>query len=146
MDKTIVNIFALLLMFVQFNGPLNAQTFKVIVNDSNPDTSLNRDQISRFFLKKNTAFANGQIVFPVDQVDDSAVRQIFTREIHRRSVNEIKAYWQRQIFSGRGVPPVEIESDIKVILYVQENPGAIGYISASMEVKKYKVKVINLKK
>jgi hypothetical protein len=59
-------------------------------------------------------------------------------------VSSIKAYWQKQIFSGRGVPPEEKESDEEVLEYVSKNVGAIGYISESAETSAYDVKVLEI--
>jgi ABC-type phosphate transport system substrate-binding protein len=70
-------------------------------------------------------------VKPVDQAKSSAVRDAFSREILGKSVAAVEQYWTQAIFSGRAVPPVEKHSDADVLAYVRENPGAIGYVSAS---------------
>jgi hypothetical protein len=59
-------------------------------------------------------------------------------------VSSIKAYWQKQIFSGRGVPPEEKQSDEEVLEYVSKNVGAIGYISESTVRDAYDVKVLEI--
>ena len=38
------------------------------------------------------------------------------------------------IFSGRGVPPPELDSDEAVIRFVLKYPGAIGYVSAGADI------------
>ncbi len=58
------------------------------------------------------------------------MRQSFTREIHEKSVENLDAFWQRQVFSGRATPPPAKASDAEVIAYVRSAPGAIGYVSA----------------
>jgi hypothetical protein len=57
----------------------------------------------------------------------------------KRSVQAVKTYWQQRIFSGRGVPPPELESDDAVVRYVENNPGALGYISGTAALGKTKV-------
>jgi ABC-type phosphate transport system substrate-binding protein len=108
-----------------------AEGYKVIVHSSNPATSLSREQVVRYFLKKATAWPSGKVVAPVDQEKDSATRAAFSQGVLHKSVAEVIAYWQQQIFSGRGVPPTEKRSDAEVVAFVEGNEGAIGYVSAS---------------
>jgi ABC-type phosphate transport system substrate-binding protein len=71
----------------------------------------------------------GTSLEPVDQERGSTVRETFSEAIHGRSVNAIKSYWQRQIFSGRETPPPELGSDAEVVNHVNSNAGGIGYVS-----------------
>jgi ABC-type phosphate transport system substrate-binding protein len=59
------------------------------------------------------------------------VRAAFSENVHGRSVASIKNYWQRQIFSGRNVPPPEFSDDSAMVAHVQSDPGAVGYVSPS---------------
>lgn len=106
------------------------QGFRVIVNKDNPVTALSKEEVSRMLLKRTTRWDSGVPVEPVDQNSESAVRGAFSDDIHGRSVNKIKIYWQRQIFSGSEVPPRELTSDAEVVSYVSSNSGAIGYVSS----------------
>lgn len=103
--------------------------FKVVINGSNSTTSISKEQLSSCFMKQTNTWINGAIVLPVDQPAASPVRIEFSSAVHDRDVNAIKSYWQRQIFSGRGVPPPEKSSDQEVLAFVSANPGAIGYVS-----------------
>jgi ABC-type phosphate transport system substrate-binding protein len=68
---------------------------------------------------------------PVDQEKDALVREAFSNAILGRSPSQMESFWQQQIFSGKDVPPAKRKSDAEVIEFVSENPGAIGYVSAS---------------
>lgn len=120
-----------------FASPATAQgapDFKVIVHESNPVTSMTSGEVSNLFLKKVTRWSDGQPVLPVDLAAQSRIRGSFSEIIHRKSTTAVKAYWNRQIFSGRGVPPPERRNDREIIDYVASTPGAIGYVSASANV------------
>ncbi len=116
--------------------------YKVIVNALNPVSSMKKDMVSRLFLKKATRWPNGEKATCVDLASDSPVRKRFSKKIHGREVSAIKAYWQKKIFSGRGVPVLELGSEAKVLQYVHDNPQAVGYVAASTSTAKYKVKVV----
>ena len=47
----------------------------------------------------------------------------------KRSVAAVRSYWQQRIFSGRDVPPPEVDTENQVIKYVAGDPGALGYVS-----------------
>ena len=102
----------------------------VITNTSNPADSVTRETLSRMFLKKLKRWSDGSAVTPVDQLRASTARKAFSKKVHKRSVPAINSYWQNAIFSGRGVPPVEVASNRDVIAFVKNNPGAVGYVAA----------------
>jgi hypothetical protein len=113
--------------------PLLADTedagFVIIVNQSNPANELQASQLSKIFMKRVVTWVGGAEIMPVDQLAESQVRRAFSEAIHGKPTAPIVAYWQQQIFSGRSIPPPERRSDEEVILYVQENQNAIGYVS-----------------
>ena len=119
------------------------QDFKVVINDSNTKPSISTEDLSRCFLKQTSTWINGVPVIPVDQSSSSDTRTAFSQEVHGRDVSSIKSYWQRQIFSGRGVPPTEKTSDEEVLEFVRSNPGAIGYVSVNADLGAG-VKVLNI--
>jgi hypothetical protein len=105
--------------------------FRVIVHPSNPNSSATRDFIAQAFFKRTTRWQGGEAIHPVDLRPDSAVRRAFSGDVLQRSVAAVRSYWQQRIFSGRDLPPVELDSDDAVIKYVAKSPGAIGYVSAT---------------
>ena len=105
--------------------------FKVIVHQDSPVTSLAKKQVSKYLLKKTSKWDDGARVLPVDLGGKGAVREAFSKAIHGRSVASIQRYWQRQIFTGAGVPPPELGSDREVVAFVSKNAGAIGYVAAA---------------
>ncbi len=104
--------------------------YVIVVNTSNDVSSLSVDEVSRLFLKRTAKWDSGLDVVPVDQVESSSVRDRFSEDIHDKPVSAVKSFWQRQIFSGRAVPPTEKASDAEVLAFVRSNPAAIGYVSA----------------
>lgn len=120
----------------------SAPEFLVIVHPSNPLHTADRDFVAAAFLKRTTRWNNGETIHPVDQRPNAAVRRSFSSEIVRRSVAAVRSYWQQRIFSGRGVPPPEVDSDQHAIDYVVKYPGAIGYVSARAKLGAAKVLLV----
>ncbi len=113
--------------------------FRVIAHAARPETSVERVFVTDVFLKNVTRWANDDLARPVDQRPDSEVRKRFSDSVLHRTVAAVKTYWQQRIFSGRGVPPPEVESDEAVVQYVEAHAGAIGYISGSAPHGKTKI-------
>jgi len=112
----------------------SGQGFKVVVNEANPSEAISKRQLESMFMKKMGTWSNGLPVIPVDQTASSSTRHGFSKVIFGRDTNAIKSYWQRQIFSGRGVPPPEKASDDEVLAFVRVNSGAIGYVSSNADI------------
>jgi ABC-type phosphate transport system substrate-binding protein len=113
--------------------------YRVIVNPSNPTASVERRFLADVFLKKATRWGDGEVVRPVDLTPDAPPRQRFSEEIVGRTVSAVKNYWQQQVFSGRDVPPPELDSDEDVVRFVLRYPAAVGYVSGSANLDRVKV-------
>jgi ABC-type phosphate transport system substrate-binding protein len=117
----------------------SAPAWRVIINPSNPTSGFDRRFLGDAFLKKVTRWSTGDTLRPVDQRDESAVRQRFSEEVLGRSVAAVKSYWAQLVFSGRDLPPPELETDDEVVRFVLKNVGAVGYVSAAANVERVKV-------
>jgi len=130
MRKEIPAVAALVILAVSVIPTIAAgQDFEVVINDANSTASITKAELSKYFLKQNNLWLNGIRVIPVDQAAGLDTRAAFSQAIHDRDVSAIKNFWQRQIFSGRAVPPAEKSSDDEVLEFVRANPGAVGYVS-----------------
>lgn len=146
MKKSAFLILGLALIFLGHWNSMAAESsaFRVITHPDTPVTSLSKTQVSKILLKKTSKWDNGQQVRPVDKGEKDSVREVFTKEIHGRSVSSIQRFWQRQIFSGTDVPPPELASDREVLEFVRNNAGAIGYVSKDAPVQGAGVKVVTI--
>jgi ABC-type phosphate transport system substrate-binding protein len=117
--------------------------FRIVVHPQNPNGAVTREFLNDAFLKKATRWKDGESLRPVDLRSDSAVRKRFSQTVLKRSVAAVRSYWAQRIFSGRGVPPPELDSDAAVIEYVLKHRGAVGYVSSATKLGQAKVVSIN---
>jgi ABC-type phosphate transport system substrate-binding protein len=103
-----------------------------VVSAKSPITALSMSQVADIFFGKATRFPNGVHAFPVDQAEGSAVRDEFYSKVFGKTPAQIKAYWSKIIFTGRGQPPPSVSSDIEMKKRISENLAAIGYIDRSL--------------
>jgi ABC-type phosphate transport system substrate-binding protein len=111
-------------------APAQQSQFKLVVHRSNDLRSLPADAVSDYFMKKKTTWPDGSPVKPVDLSVDSKARQAFSKAVLDKQASAVRMVWQRQVFSGRVAPPPEVASELVLLAYIGENPGAIGYVSA----------------
>ncbi len=117
----------------------DGRSYVVIVNPANAESSADRAFLADAFLKKTTTWSNGATIHPVDLPGNSPVRHAFSDDVLHRSISEVKGYWQQRIFSGRDVPPPELDTEAEVVAYVLKYNGAVGYVSASAPLNGTKV-------
>ncbi len=123
-----------ILLFLWSPQPRAQSTgFQIIVNAANPTEELPSSRIAKIFLKQIKRWEDKTPITPIDQATDSVARAAFTRAIHGKKVSAIESFWQRQIFSGRGVPPEKQDTDQAVIDFVRSERGAIGYVSPASD-------------
>jgi ABC-type phosphate transport system substrate-binding protein len=132
-----------LLAFLGWRHRARRDDFQVIVNAS-PATEVERAEVARFFLRQSLKWSDGQSVLPVDQSSRSAVRDAFSRLVLKQPLPAVDTYWQRQIASGRALPPPVKTSDAEVLAYVAATPGAIGYVVGGLNLTPG-VKLLRLK-
>lgn len=100
----------------------------VVVSAKNSATALTQDQASDIFLGRATSLPGAGAVTPVDQAEGAASRDAFYQKASGKNAAQVKAYWSKQIFSGKGTPPKEAGNDAAVKAMVAANPNLIGYI------------------
>jgi ABC-type phosphate transport system substrate-binding protein len=103
-----------------------------VVSAKSPVTTLSMSQVADIFSSKASRFPNGVLAFPIDQAEGSAVRDEFYNKVVGKTAAQIKAYWSKIIFTGRGQPPPSVSNDIEMKKRISDNPAAIGYIERSL--------------
>lgn len=132
---------ALLLILFAPSALAGEEAYRIIVHPELGIASVERTFLRDAFLKKRTRWPGGgdELIRPVDHDPDSAARRKFSQDILGRSVPAVKSYWQQVIFTGRDVPPPELDTEALIVSYVQSHPGAVGYVSGKADVTGVKV-------
>ena len=102
--------------------------YKVVVNPGNPITDVDRAFLREAYLRRATDWSGGEPIRPIDLTSRFTVRERFVVDVLKKTPAQLKRYWSQQIFSGKGVPPPEVDTPASVVAYVLANPGAIGYL------------------
>jgi ABC-type phosphate transport system substrate-binding protein len=102
-----------------------------VVSAKSAVTTLSKSQVAGIFLGKATRFPNGVQAVPIDQADGSVARDEFYAKLAGKSAAQLRAYWSKIIFTGRGQPPPQVADSEEMKKRLMQNPAAIGYIESN---------------
>jgi ABC-type phosphate transport system substrate-binding protein len=102
-----------------------------VVSSTSAVTTLSKVQVTDIFLGKVSRFPDGTPATPIDQAEGSAARDEFYVSYAGKSQAQIKSYWAKIIFTGRGQPPKTASNEIEIRKLIAANPRAISYIERS---------------
>jgi ABC-type phosphate transport system substrate-binding protein len=105
----------------------------IIVNKDNPVSQLTINELKKIYLGKQRLWGDGETISLYDYVGETQdggelAREVFVSDYLEKSLEVMKRYWIRMIFSGRGHPPFVVKKPDELIAHVKENRGSIGYI------------------
>jgi hypothetical protein len=108
-----------------------APAYVVIAHPQVRVARVSREFLADVFLKRKTRWPGDKLIRPVDLDARSSVRKRFSDDVLRRTTAAVRNYWRQIVFSGRGVPPPELDDDRAVVDYVLRHEGAVGYVSSA---------------
>ncbi len=121
--KILISIFSLIV----FSYSAFAEV-AIIVHPSNSN-SLDESTVSRIFLGKSKSFQDGSGAKAVNQKEGTAITKDFNEKVLNKSASQLKAYWSKLVFTGKGIPPEIVSSDADVLKLVANDPKIIGYVN-----------------
>lgn len=109
---------------------LNTSVFADVAVIVHPDNNgeLTQMEIERIFLGKSAKFPDGSEAIPINTTGD--VYDEFNEKVLGRNSSQIKSYWAKLVFTGKGAPPKEVDES-SVIGLIKDNKNAIAYINKS---------------
>ena len=125
--RSIISSVALLLVA----GLAQSAEVVAVVSAKSAVTSMTKDQVADIFLGKAATFPTGGQAVPIDQAPSAAIRDDFYSKVTGRTATQLKSYWAKQSFSGKGTPPKAVSGDDEVKKLIAENPNLVGYMDKS---------------
>ena len=101
---------------------------------ANPDTpALSPEILQKVYLGKIVE-VDGRAVIPVNLEKGSVVRKEFMEQVLAQDDDKFIAYWTVRRYIGKGSPPREFSSIEQQLDFIRSTPGAVGYVSATVEI------------
>lgn len=101
----------------------------VIVHPSNQQ-ALSDTEVKNLFTGRQKSFADGSPAIVLNLVSGNETQTAFNTKVLGRSDAQLKAYWSKVMFTGKGNPPKEVDP-AEMLKLVAENPSTVGLIDSS---------------
>lgn len=111
----------------------------VVAHPSVAVSALSAEQVSQIYMGRATSLPGGAAVTPIDMPEGSPLRVQFASRVLGKNEQQLRSYWSRMIFTGKGQPPRSVASQDDVLRMVAATPGAIGYVDSKAVTPKVKV-------
>jgi len=111
----------------------------VVVSATSPVSKLDKEQVAILFLGKSSSYPDGSAAVPIEQTDATPAHEEFHKSITEKSASQLKSYWSKMIFSGKGTAPKEVSSNAELLKLLAGNPAMIGYVDKTAADKTVKV-------
>jgi len=132
--------FSFLIFFIIINISSYAYAdIVVVVNVNFNAEQISQKKLRKLWLGKSRKLENVGRIIIVDQDINNAITKQFYKIIIKKERKQVKAYWAKLAFIGKGYPPKTLIDDKDVIEWIQNNKNGIGYIDSNSITDKIKV-------
>ena len=110
----------------------------IIANKSVPVSSITGATLKLIYLGKKNTWPDGSAVVPV-ALQSGNTHEAFLSQFIEKSSSQYSSFWKQAIFTGEGTPPRSFASLSEMASYVENTPGAVGYVAAGFSVENVKI-------
>ena len=103
----------------------------VIANKGVVEESLTLGAVRSIFGMRLRAWAGGKPIRVFVFNDHHPLHIEFSKKILGVFPHQLRWSWDRLVFSGTGQAPTYVDNEAQMLAYVENTPGAIGYITGS---------------
>ena len=111
----------------------------VIGNKNSGVGSLGESQVAALYLGKASKLPDGTLAEVIDLPEGSPVRSEFYKKVVHKTDKQVRAYWAKRIFTGKGAPPDTLPDEASVVQWVAAGKGRLGYVSGAASTDNVKV-------
>lgn len=97
-------------------------------NESLADTEFTQNQLRTIFFSRQTRWPDGSRIRAFVLPDNHPTHVRFSKRILGVYPYQLRAAWDRMLYSGTGVPPVTVKNVDEMRKKIKQIPGAIGYL------------------
>ena len=109
----------------------------IIVNPDVSSTVLKND-LKRIYLNRKKRWNGGKGIVTAT-LADGTLHRLFLEKYINKSSAQFNTFWKRVIFTGKGAPPKNFQTEEELVVFVANTPGAIGYVSRNVPLEGVRV-------
>lgn len=108
-------------------APAGAADYYIVVSEKNPTRTLTGQEALHIFMGRARTFPDGSRATSYE-LADAAQRAGFYRVLADMSLPQVTSYWARLMFSGRNLPPQQVQDRVALLEKVRRDPHAITWL------------------
>ena len=135
---------AILIVMLLLQTGASEPGFLVITSEKTNLSQITYYQLRQIFLRKLDR-VHGVKVTPIQLEAHHKTRADFEMSVLGSDFRQHE-YWLKQRLQGGEKPPLTVASEAYLLVFVERNPGFIGYVSRSVsaELSNFKIKVLSV--
>lgn len=99
----------------------------VIVNLNSKIKTVSLDDLKSVYLGKSSSLEDGIKIEPVYNRNEKTIES-FSEKVIGKTFKQYYSYWSVRVFTGKGTPPKNLESDNEVKDWIRNHDDFIGFI------------------
>lgn len=99
----------------------------LIVNDQTSINKISRNTARAIFSMRLKQWPDGSPIVVFVLADDNPLHRAFIRDKLSMFPHQLRRSWDRYVYSGTGLAPIEIDNEQEMLEKVATTPGSIGY-------------------
>lgn len=107
------------------------EPYEIVSNPSVSEKTLSKSSLRAIFGMRLHEWPDGTAIRVFVMPDDSSIHAAFSKEKLNVFPYQLRAAWDRLVFSGTGQAPNTVSSPEEMLAKVASTPGAIGYLTKS---------------
>ena len=122
----------LILILSSFINAVQQADIVIIVNNGNATSSMSIAEVKLTWLRKiKKRWPDNKPILPVDRKSKCAEQDEFYSKVLGMNAQEVEGYFTAKQYQNAEKPQDKMVSDAAIIEFVENNPGAIGFVNAS---------------
>ncbi len=117
-----------LLLPLSGNGSQANSAFTLVYGPGVRVAVLSKEAVRAIFFMRERTWPNGTPIQVFVLPDDNPIHQRFAKEVLGVYPYQLRAAWDRMVYSGTGPAPIQVNTFEEMIERLRTTPGAIGYV------------------
>ncbi|WP_081363476.1 substrate-binding domain-containing protein [Nitrosospira multiformis] len=130
--KRFISFMCLLLGLLYMTGSARAvEPYEIVANSGLSEKNLSKNALRAIFGMRLHTWPDGTPIHVFVLPDEAPLHIAFSKEKLNVFPYQLRAAWDRLVFSGTGQAPETVASLEEMLAKVGSTPGAIGYLTRS---------------
>lgn len=141
MKHHILTTIVLCLLLIAGPAMVTASELIVITSSENTET-IDENDIKNIFLGKTNSFPSGLKAEPINIISSHPDYERFARKVLKKTPSQLKAYWAKRVFTGKGLPPITVSTEEELLKRLKTKKNYISYITLNGSYKDIRMVLI----